>query len=62
MAEYRAFPVGADGHLIKRYDFHAPNDAAALLHARQWLDGKDIEVWQLSRVVGKLMHDGPREE
>jgi hypothetical protein len=61
MAVYRAYPLDARGHIQKRIDFEAEDDAAALNHARQYVDGNDIEVWQQARKVGKLEHD-PRTE
>jgi hypothetical protein len=57
MAEYRAYPLDAQGHVRNRIDFEAADDAAALKHARQYVDGHDIEVWQLKRLIGKLEHD-----
>jgi len=30
------------------------NDAQAMQAARQYLDGKDIEVWLLDRKIGRL--------
>jgi hypothetical protein len=46
--------VGNNGHVLKRYDFQSPDDAAALEHARQHVTDKDVEVWQLDRAVGTL--------
>ena len=42
------------GEIVKRYDFVSPDDAAAVEHARQYLERWDIEVWQLHRQVGVL--------
>jgi hypothetical protein len=61
MAVYRAYPVDAHGRIQKRIDFEAADDAAALERARQYVDGHDVEVWQLGRSVGKLEHDPRRE-
>ena len=54
MPDYRAYVVGNNGHVLKRYDFQSPDDAAALEHARQHVTDKDVEVWQLDRAVGTL--------
>jgi hypothetical protein len=42
--EYRAYSVGDDGHITHSHQFIAPNDAAAFEHARQFVDGYDIEL------------------
>lgn len=54
VADYRAYVLAKSGNILKRHDFDALNDAAALEHARQYVDEQDIEVWQLGRVVGLL--------
>ena len=56
VAHYRAFAMAATGEVVRRYDFVSPDDAAALEHARQYLERWDIEVWQLHRRVGVLRH------
>jgi len=55
MQDYRAFVIGPDGHVTERYDFHAVDDAAAERHARQYVDGHDIEVWHLDRRIAILV-------
>jgi hypothetical protein len=52
--EYRAFVVGADGHFMRSHAFIAEHDDAALKHARQFVNGYDIELWSGARLVGKL--------
>ena len=52
--EYRAFAVGTDGHFIRPYLFMAENDHAAIQHARQFVDGYDIEIWSGERLVLRL--------
>jgi hypothetical protein len=41
-------------HIVNAYVLEAQDDGAAMLEALQYLDGYDIEVWDLSRPVGKL--------
>jgi hypothetical protein len=53
---YRAFVLDKDRHIMKRHDFEAANDDDALKHARQYVDGHDVEVWQLKRIVATLKH------
>jgi hypothetical protein len=52
--EYRAYVVGPDGHFLRSHGFDAANDDAAFKHARQFVNGYDIELWSGARLVGKL--------
>ena len=54
--DYRAFVLDKDDHIVKRHDFEAENDAAALEIARQYVDGHDVEVWQRSHIISRLKH------
>ena len=56
MSDYCAYILDAEGHIAKRIDFESADDAAALSHARQYVDGHDVEVWQLKRRVATLSH------
>jgi hypothetical protein len=53
---YRTFVLDKDHHIMKRHDFEVANDDAALKHARQYVDGHEVEVWQLKRIVATLKH------
>jgi hypothetical protein len=52
--EYRAYVIGPDGHIIRSNGFVAANHDAALQHARQFVDGHDVELWSGVRLVGQL--------
>jgi len=52
--EYRAFVLGKAGQILARHDFDAPDDLAAIAHARQCVIRSRVEVWQLSRLVETL--------
>jgi hypothetical protein len=56
MQEYRAFVIGLDGHVMLRRDFTAVDDEAAKGHARQYVDGHDVEVWQRNRRIAIIPH------
>ena len=56
MVRYRAFVMGTTGAVMKRHDFMSTDDAAALEHALQYVDYRDVQVWQLHRRVGLLRH------
>jgi hypothetical protein len=52
--EYRAYLLDENGRVLKREDFEADNDTQAMESAGRYLDGHDVEVWQLERVIGLL--------
>jgi hypothetical protein len=53
--EYRAYVLDAKGHVKDYIEFRAPDDQAALAHARQYLqNGHHVDVSILTRVVGRL--------
>jgi hypothetical protein len=51
MQDYRAYVLGPDGHIIRRYDFFSLDDEAAKTHAKHYVDGYDVELWPLDRKV-----------
>ena len=59
VALYYAYILDAEDRVQKRHDFEAAEDAAALKHARQWVDHSDVEVCQLARIFAKLAHGKP---
>jgi hypothetical protein len=59
MPEYRVYIVGRDGHFLKAIDLEAADDAGAIDHAKQFVDGHDVELWQLGRQVILLKTDQP---
>jgi hypothetical protein len=55
MRTYRAYLVDyRNEHIVKAHVLEAQDDGAAMLEALQYLDGYGIEVWDFSRLVGKL--------
>jgi hypothetical protein len=52
MAEYRAFPVGIDGHLSE--PLVCDSDDEAIAKAKRLADGRDIELWCGERLVTRL--------
>lgn len=51
---YRAYTIGPDGHFVDFLNIEAEDDRAALQAARNCLHGRDVEVWQQEREVGRL--------
>jgi hypothetical protein len=54
--EYRVYTVDTEGHFIKTIKLDCPDDASATDSARQFIDGLDIELWQLDRKVATFEH------
>ena len=59
MAQYRAYAIDDEGHIVRRFEFEAESDERAMEQARTQLDGLDIEVWEHKWVVGKLQRQIP---
>jgi hypothetical protein len=45
MATYRAYFLDSESHITDRRDIEANEASEAVNTARQWIDGKTIEVW-----------------
>lgn len=52
MEGYRAYILGFDGHVRNRVDLICDDEAEAIRLAKQLVDGHDVELWQLGRLVG----------
>jgi hypothetical protein len=57
MPDYRAYLVGPDGHFKSFEVITAGDDAAAIEAARQFVDGCDVEVWELDRKIAVLTRE-----
>lgn len=51
-----SYTVDTEGHFIKTIKLDCPDDASATESARQFIDGLDIELWQLDRKVATFEH------
>jgi hypothetical protein len=43
--------MDADGHILNRIDLVCVDDDEAKEHAKQLVDGHDVELWQLERHI-----------
>ena len=57
MPTYRAYLIDADNRVASYKPVDADTDAEALRVARQLVDGHDVEVWLLDRMIGRLDHE-----
>jgi hypothetical protein len=56
MAEYRAFLVGSDGHFYDAVPLICEDDTEAIVKAKQLVNGRDVELWQLDRKIATFSH------
>ena len=54
MPAYRAYFIDKDDRVESFKPVEAESDEEALEAARQFVDGHDVEVWLLDRMVGRL--------
>jgi hypothetical protein len=54
MPAYRAYFIDKDDRVVSFKPVEADSDEEALEAARQFVDGHDVEVWLLDRMVGRL--------
>jgi hypothetical protein len=54
MPTYRAYLIDENDRVASYKVVEADSDAEALLAARQFVDGCDVEVWHLDRKIGRL--------
>jgi hypothetical protein len=54
MPMYRAYFIDEDDRVESFKPVEADSDDEALVAARQLVDGHDVEVWLLDRMVGRL--------
>jgi hypothetical protein len=54
MADYRAYVVGEDGHFVRAVELVCLDDETAKEYAKQLVDGHDVELWQLERLIAKF--------
>lgn len=54
MPTYRAYLIDGSDRVSSYRAIDAETDADAMAAARQFVDGCDVEVWQLDRKIGRL--------
>jgi hypothetical protein len=60
MVGYRIYHIGAEGRFVGVHEIFAASDADAMLQARNFLDGSDLEVWRGDEKIGYLGPDEPK--
>ncbi len=61
MPDYRVYPVDKDNHFVAvAYIVTCDTDREAIENARPSLNGRDVELWQGARKVGRIKADAAR--
>ena len=60
MQEYRVYIIGPDDHVQSRVDLRCSKEAEAILLAKQFVDGHNVELWQLDRHIETFSHTSER--
>jgi hypothetical protein len=60
MQEYRAIIIGPDGHVQYRVELQCRDESKAIELARQFVNGNDVELWQLDRQIEIFRHTTER--
>lgn len=56
MPEYRFYKIRTDGHIAGPPPLvDLPDDSAAILEAKKVVEDLDIEIWQGSRLVARIV-------
>jgi hypothetical protein len=54
MPTYRAYLIDQDDRVVSYKAIEAESDSEAMEAAHRFVDGFDLEVWQLDRKIGRL--------
>ena len=60
MQDYSLYMLGRSGRLVREIEIDCVDDDAAIDQAQRWVDGYDVELWQLDRLVCRFRGIGKR--
>jgi len=52
--DYSLYILGRSGRLVREIKVECTNEGAAIDLAQQWVNGYDVELWQLDRIVARF--------
>jgi len=58
MVDYSIYLIARSGRLAREIEVVCPNEGTAIELAHQWVDGFDVELWQLDRVIARFTRSG----
>ena len=56
MDGFYAYIVDQEGHVVKRVDLALEREEDAAEHAKRFVDGHDVELWQRDRKIATFKH------
>jgi hypothetical protein len=54
MAHYRLYILDEADHILRREEFELPDDQQALTKAKQFVDGKALELWSGAKRIARI--------
>jgi hypothetical protein len=54
--EFRAYTIGDDGRIQKRFDLTATDEPVAREQAKRLVDGHDVELWLGTKRIATFTH------
>ena len=54
MTGYQLYFLNTAGAVVRREEFDFENDAEALAHAKQFVDGLALELWSGARIIARM--------
>jgi hypothetical protein len=61
MPDYRVYFVGRDGRFAGVQEIACESDAVAVEKAQEFIDGRDIELWERGRFIRKFPKVDPQK-
>ena len=58
MREYRVFILGPDDRVMGSVDLLCEDEGEAIEAAKQLVNGRDVELWQLDRMIERFNRPG----
>jgi hypothetical protein len=52
--DYSLYILGRSGRLVREIEVECANESAAIDLAEQWVNGYDVELWQLDRMIARF--------
>jgi len=54
MPEYRLYLLDQHGHIARRKDLHVADDRQAIAEAKQFVDGRIVELWSGTDLIARI--------
>jgi hypothetical protein len=54
MPEYRVYLMDQHGHIVRREEFELPDDERALAKAKQYGEGRPVELWSGIELIARI--------